>query len=269
MSSHRIVVISGGNGASGEQLARTALAQFPGSDVEVVISAGIRDADDLRKAVDVARTSDAIVVHTLVDSALRSELTQLAERSGLVAIDSMGPLLDTIASRIDRQPIEIPGRYRQIREDYFRRIEAIDFAVKHDDGKRVDELHLASIVLIGVSRTGKTPLSMFLAMRGYKTANVPLILGVEPPNELFRVDRRRVVSLTVDPEQLVTIRRRRQVALGRGVAASYSDPKQILRDLEHARQITRRGRFASIDVSLKPIEESASDVIASVGSALP
>jgi regulator of PEP synthase PpsR (kinase-PPPase family) len=269
MARHRVFVVSGGNGASGEQLARTALAQFPDADVEVVICAGVRDSDELHRALESASSSNAVVIHTLVDRDLRSELIGLAERIGLVAVDSIGALMDSIASRVGREPLGIPGLYRKTREDYFRRIEAIDFAVKHDDGKRVDELNLASIVLVGVSRTGKTPLSMFLAMRGYKTANVPLILDVEPPEELFRIDRRRVVSLTVDPEQLVTIRRRRQQALGHGVATSYSDPKQILRDLEHARQITQRGRFATIDVSLKPIEESASDVIASVGSVLP
>jgi regulator of PEP synthase PpsR (kinase-PPPase family) len=180
----------------------------------------------------------------------------------------MGDLIEAISLQVDMEPVGIPGLYRKIREDYFRRIEAIDFAVKHDDGKRVEELHLSSVVLIGVSRTGKTPLSMYLAMRGYKTANVPLIVGVEPPDEIFRVDRRRVVGLTVDPEQLGAIRRRRQLALGRGMKISYADPRHIMEDLEHARQVIRRGRFATIDVSMKPIEEIANEVVALVDSAI-
>ena len=108
---------------------------------------------------------------------------------------------------------------------------------------------------------------MYLAMRGYKTANVPLINEVEPPKELFEIDRRRVVGLILDPERLVAYRRRRQKDLGPGTSISYSDPKQIVRDLEFARRILRRGRFASIDVSMKPIEESANEVVAWVDAA--
>jgi regulator of PEP synthase PpsR (kinase-PPPase family) len=110
---------------------------------------------------------------------------------------------------------------------------------------------------------------MYLAMRGFKAANVPLIVGVEPPDEIFQIDRRRVVCLTADPEQLGAIRRRRQLALGRGLTISYAEPRHIMRDLEHARHITRRGRFATIDVSMKPIEETANEVIAAVSAVPP
>ena len=107
---------------------------------------------------------------------------------------------------------------------------------------------------------------MYLAMRGYRTANVPLINGVEPPNELFEIDRRKVVGLTLDPERLVTYRRSREKNMGSGTSISYSDPKQIVRDVEFAHRIVRRGHFASIDVSNKPIEESANEVVAWVGA---
>jgi regulator of PEP synthase PpsR (kinase-PPPase family) len=266
-ASHQVFVLSGGLGSSGEQLVRTALAQFPDQEVAVTVIGQVRSRNDLDSAVDAALSSGATVVHTLVDAKLRTELTVLAKDRGVVAVDAMGPLLDALTAMFGQRPVGLPGRYRKIHEDYFQRVEAIEFSVHHDDGRNHNELHLADIVLIGVSRSGKTPLSMYLAMRGYKTANVPLIKGVEPPNELFEIDRRRVVGLTLDPERLVAYRRRRQKDLGSGTSISYSDPKQIVRDLEFARRIVRRGRFASIDVSMKPIEESANEVVAWVGAA--
>jgi regulator of PEP synthase PpsR (kinase-PPPase family) len=266
MTSHQVFILSGGLGSSGERLVRTALAQFPDQEAAVTVIARVRSRNDLDSAFDAASSSGATVVHTLVDAKLRTELTLLAKDCGMVAVDAIGPLLDALTTIFGQRPVGLPGRYRKIHEDYFQRVEAIEFSVHHDDGRNYNELHLADIVLIGVSRSGKTPLSMYLAMRGYKTANVPLINEVEPPKELFEIDRRRVVGLTLDPERLVAYRRRRQKDLGPGTPISYSDPKQIVHDLEFARRIVRRGRFASIDVSMKPIEESANEVVAWVGA---
>jgi regulator of PEP synthase PpsR (kinase-PPPase family) len=266
MPSHQVFVLSGGFGSSGERIVRTALAQFPEQDVAVTIIGQIRNRSDLDRAIDAVSSSGAAVVHTFVDAELRAQLTVLAKDRGLVAVDTMGPLLDVFTAIYGEQPVGLPGLYRKIHEDYFRRVEAIEFSVHHDDGRNCGGLHLADVVLIGVSRSGKTPLSMYLAMRGYKTANVPLIEGVEPPDELFEIDRRRVVGLTLDPDRLAVYRRTREKGLGSGPSISYSDPRRILRDLEFARRIVRRGRFASIDVSKKPIEESADEVVAWVGA---
>ena len=267
MTSHQVLVLSGGFGSSGERLVRTALAQFPDQDVAVTVIGQVSSRSDLESGVDAASSSGATVVHTFVDAELRAELTVLAKDRGVVAVDTMGPLLDALTEMFGERPVGLPGRYRRIHEDYFQRVEAIEFSVHHDDGRNVSGLHLADIVLIGVSRSGKTPLSMYLAMQGYKTANVPLINGVEPPNELFEIDRRRVVGLTLDPERLVAYRRTREKGMGSGPLISYSDLKLVARDLDFARQIFRRGRFASIDVSMKPIEESANEVVSWVGAA--
>jgi regulator of PEP synthase PpsR (kinase-PPPase family) len=267
MTSHQVFVLSGGFGSSGERLVRTALAQFPDQNAAVKVIGQVSSRNDLESAVDAASSSGATVVHTFVDAKLRAELEVLAKDHGVVAVDTMGPLLDALTEMFGERPVGIPGRYRRIHEDYFQRVEAIEFSVHHDDGRNVGGLHLADIVLIGVSRSGKTPLSMYLAMRGYKTANVPLINGVEPPNELFEIDRRKVVGLTLDPERLKAYRRTREKDLGSGSLVSYSDPKLIVRDLDFAHRIVRRGRFASIDVSMKPIEESANEVVAWVGAA--
>ena len=262
LADRSIVIVSGGMGVSGEQLARTALAQFEGADMRVRVVPLVRSADDVRQVIEDAERSGAIIIHTLVDAGLRRQLKVAADERGVIEIDVMGPVLGHLQSSLGREPMGTPGLYRKLREDYYRRVEAIEFAVGHDDGQRFTELDLADIVLTGVSRAGKTPLSMYLAMRGYKTANVPLVKDMDPPDELFRIDRGRVVGLTLEPERLVSYRRQRQPHLGAAASTTYSDPKEIHRDLEHARAVFRRGRFSTVDVTNKPIEESANEVVA-------
>jgi hypothetical protein len=262
MSKMRIYIISGGVGASGEQIARTALAQFQDVDVPVVVAPLVRSVDDLKTVLDDVAEAGGMIIHTLVDADLRNELTAAARARGVVEIDVLGPVLEDLSKLFGQQPVGTPGLYRKFREDYFRRVDAIEFAVGHDDGRKTGELSAADIVLIGVSRAGKTPLSMYLAMRGYRTANVPLVNGIEPPAELYEIDRRRVVGLTLEPERLVAYRRQRQPNLGVSASTVYSDPREVLSDLEFARRVFRRGRFGVVDVTSKPIEESANEVVA-------
>jgi regulator of PEP synthase PpsR (kinase-PPPase family) len=251
-------------GTSGEQLARTALAQFEDVDVPVTIVPRVCTVEELSAVVEQAGATGGIILHTLVDARLRAAMIAMARRHGVVEVDAMGSVLDRLATLLDRTPLGSPGLYRKLREDYFLRVEAIEFAVLHDDGRNCFELPLADIVLAGVSRSGKTPLSMYLAMRGFKTANVALINGIEPPRELFEVDRHRVIGLILEPDRLVAYRRRRQQDLGVSPPTDYSDPRVILQDLEYSRQVFRAGRFATVDVTSKPIEEIANEVVALV-----
>ena len=262
VSKMRIYIISGGVGASGEQIARTALAQFQDVDVPVIVTPLVHGIEDLQTVLEEAAEVGGMIIHTLVDADLRNELTAAARARGVIEIDVLGPVLEDLSKLLGRQPVGTPGLYRKLRKDYFRRVEAIEFAVGHDDGRKTGELDAADIVLIGVSRAGKTPLSMYLAMRGYKTANVPLVNGIEPPTELYEIDRRRVVGLTLETERLVAYRRQRQPHLGASASTIYSDPREILSDLEFARRVFRRGRFGVVDVTSKPIEESANEVVA-------
>jgi len=257
----QVYIVSGGMGSSGEQLARTALAQFGDVDVPVTIVPRVRTVEELIAVVERAVQTGGIILHTLVDARLRASMIAAAHQKGVVELDAMGPILDRLATLLHRTPLGTPGLYRKLREDYFRRVEAIEFAVLHDDGRNCFELPLADIVLAGVSRSGKTPLSMYLAMRGFKTANVALVRGIEPPQELFEVDRHRVVGLTLEPDRLVAYRRRRQQDLGASAPTDYSEPRVVLQDLEHSLQVFRKGRFACVDVTSKPIEESANEVV--------
>lgn len=264
MTAPPIYIVSGGMGTSGEQLAKTALAQFDGTEVPVEIVPHVTRQAVLEDVVTRAEANGGIIVHTLVNADLRETLQALARDHNVPAVDLIGPLLLQVARLVDQQPRGEPGLYRQLREDYFRRIEAIEFTVDHDDGRKPHELDQAEIVLAGVSRVGKTPLSMYLSTRGWKVANVPLIPRVEPPAQLFTIDRRRVVGLMIDPAQLIAYRRRRQAKLNVPGASPYVDPDALQDEVVYAKRLCRQGGFALVDITDKPIEESADEVVAHV-----
>lgn len=257
-----VFVLSGGTGASAELLARTALAQFPRA-VPVEIIPHLLNVDQVEEAIARAHAAGSIVLHTMVDAALRRAVIESAARHGVAAVDLMGSLLAQLMAALGEPPAGRPGLYRQQRERYFERVEAIEFSVAHDDGQRIEELPRAEIVLVGVSRAGKTPLSMYLSVMGWKVANVPLVPGLEPPPVLLEVDSRRVVGLTIEPGQLVAHRRWRQAHLG-VATTDYTSAAAIYDEVEEARRFCRRHGFAIVDVTDKPIESSAEEVIATV-----
>lgn len=264
MASLTIYVVSGGQGNSGKQLVETTLAQFTNADVAIEVIAGVRHGAQLVSVVKRAQNGDGLIVHTLVDPDLRSRLNELAQTHSVTCFDLQGMLLLYLTRRLEQEPKGEPGLYSRLRESYFKRIEAIEFAVDHDDGKRVDELHMAEIILVGVSRVGKTPLSMYLSTHGWHVANVPLFREMPPPSQLFVVDHQRVFGLLVDPGELVSFRQYRHQRLGLGARGSYSDPKILHEELDYAREIFQRGHFSIVDVTDKPIEESAEEIVSRI-----
>jgi [pyruvate, water dikinase]-phosphate phosphotransferase / [pyruvate, water dikinase] kinase len=258
-----VFVVSGAMGASGEQLVRTALAQFHRA-VPVVLAPHVRTEAELAEVVENAAATRGTVVYTLVNRRLRGALAELAQTRGVPAFDLMGPLLERLVETTGEEPAEQPGLYRQQREAYFERIAAIEFSVAHDDGQRISELPLAEIVLVGVSRSGKTPLSMYLAVMGWKVANVPLMREIPPPAILLEIDPRRVVGLTVEPGQLIAYRKWRQAHLGAGGESRYTDGTAIFEEVLEARRFCQRRGFAIVDATDKPIESCAEEVISRV-----
>jgi hypothetical protein len=252
-----IYIVSGGTGASGEQVVYTVLAQFPGNQVEVDVIAHVRQAAHIDEVIERCHEAGGTIVHTLTEGALRDEMTRRTRERGVCAIDLMGPLLERLAALLDREPLGDPGLYRRLNRAYFERVAAIDFAMVHDDGKAPGGWSEAEIVLVGVSRVGKTPLSMYLAVMGWKVANVPLLPGIDPPAPLFDLDPRRVIGLTMDPTRLAFHRQQRRKRLGASGLEAYADPKAIYGEIEDAEQVFRRGGFTRIDVTDNPIETSA------------
>jgi len=258
---HVIHVVSGGTGASAAQLLRTVLAQFPGVEVSIVIHGRVRDSHRLESVMAKAETARAIVVHSLVSEPLRRLLTQEAERRGLIELDFVGPLIERLAWRFEREAVEEPGRYRRLHAEYFERIDAVEFAVEHDDGRRPEDWSEADVVLVGPSRVGKTPLCMYLATHGWKAANWPLIRDVEVPEELLELPREKIVGLTIDPGRLMDHRAVRARAIGMAQVTDYVTARGVGDDVENARQFFRRFGIPAVEVTDRPVEEIAAGVM--------
>jgi regulator of PEP synthase PpsR (kinase-PPPase family) len=258
----KLFVVSDATGKTAGRVLEAALAQFDhGDEVDIVRYGKVRSVERIREIFDEAANSGGFVVHTLVSEELRLHMLDESRKFNIPTIDLMGPLLIRLADWFESQPKAQPGLFHVIDAEYDRRIEAVEFTVKHDDGRRATELHLADIVLIGVSRTSKTPLSMYLAHRGWKVANVPLVLGVEPPANLFKLPKRKVVALTIDPERLASLRQVRAERLGTR-SAGYADLNTIRREMAYAYELyDRRRDWPLLDMTAKPIEEAASEIM--------
>jgi hypothetical protein len=257
-----IFVVSGGAGASGAQVARTVLAQFQGVHVPVFVVPYVQNPEQVREAVGRAAADQGTIVHTLVDARLRHVLLEEARNRNVAAVDLMGPLLSRITHVTGKVPLGQPGLYREIHQAYFERVDAIEFTVAHDDGKKSEDLDQAEIILVGPSRVGKTPLSMYLSVLGWRVANIPLLKEIPPPPELLKAQRERIVGLIVEASQLVAHRELRQRRLGTGRKSDYSDTLQLHREIEEVRTFYKRNAIRTVDVTDKPIEESAEEVIA-------
>jgi len=255
-----IYILSGGTGSSGRQIVETALAQFPAFRAPVVLRKHVRTLEQAEAVVMEAKSDGGAVVHTLVDGSLRKSVIRLGRKHGVATIDLMGPLLAQLAGRAGAEPVGQPGLYRELREEYFGRVEAVDFAVSHDDGCGLDDLPAADVVILGVSRCGKTPLSMYLATLGWKAANIPIVNGIAPPDVLRRVDRRKVVGLTIGHPRLLEHRKKREKLLGDVGATSYAAPSAVFEELEFAKKLYRDGGYFVVDVTDKPVEMIADEV---------
>lgn len=260
--SHIIFAISDATGATGQRVVQAALAQFAGAKVDVELRPGVRKAREIRKLVKEAAQVGGTIVHTLAVPKLRAVMVEEGRARHVVTIDLMGPLIARLSEALELAPLARPGLLRQLDESYIRRIEAIDFAVRHDDGRNPGDLPQAELVLVGVSRTSKTPISIFLAYRGWRVANVPIIADIEPPPALGRVDRSRIVALTVKSQRLMLLRKARANRMGGSLYLNYADKEHVQRDLDWAELLVRRERWATVDVTNKSIEECAAEIIA-------
>ncbi|MFA9472019.1 MAG: pyruvate, water dikinase regulatory protein [Deltaproteobacteria bacterium] len=262
MDAKVIYVVSDSTGETAERVTRATLLQFPDHSVRLKLERRMRDRRGLTAILESAAAQEAMVVFTLVRPELRDHFNQQAARLGVRHVDVIGSLISQIGHYLEADPVNIPTGEMPLSKEYFRRVEAIEFAVKSDDGKEPRNLHRADLVLVGVSRTSKTPLSTYLAGRGLKVANVPLVLGVEPPSELHELPGYRVVGLTVDIDQLMDIRRQRLQHLGMPPDANYGHRDHVKAELEYAHAIFRDNpEWMVVDVTNCAIEETATIIL--------
>jgi [pyruvate, water dikinase]-phosphate phosphotransferase / [pyruvate, water dikinase] kinase len=259
--SPRIYIISGGVGASAEQLVHTVLAQFPQDTVKITTLGNVRYPEQIESVLRQALCDGCLVVHTLIEPKLREYLIETANQLQVEAIDLMGPLAGWVTRKLGTPPLGQPGLYRQLHREYFDRVMAIDYAIAHDDGKNPQDWPQAEALLVGVSRVGKTPLSLYLAVLGLKVANYPYTPPIPFPPALFELDSRRVIGLTIEPGQLLQFRQRRQAQLGAPGESDYVNPQSVFEEIEEAEKVFRRNRFTVIDMTDKTIELGADEII--------
>jgi hypothetical protein len=258
---HAVYVVSDATGGTGRRVVEAALAQFSGARVTVEQMAGVREAAEVRALVKRAAKVGGTIVHTLVLPELRQEMLTEGRRRHVVTIDLIGPLVARLSETLELAPLAKPGLMRQLDESYFERIGAIDFAVRHDDGRNPEDLAQADLVLVGVSRTSKTPVSIFLAYRGWRVANVPVIANLEPPPTLFDIDRRRIIGLTIQPDRLIQLRQARLKRMTKGLPMDYARMENVQQELDWFGLLLRRERWPVVDVTYKSIEECAAEII--------
>lgn len=250
-------IISDSLGETGEQVARAVIGQFNLDNYEIRKYRYVMDLDFLKEILNESKNENAIIVYTLVDLDLVEYITGFCEQEQIPSIDLVNPLVDAVRSRTNLKPLREPGIIRKLDERYFKRVEAIEFAVKYDDGKDPRGLVKSDLVIVGISRTSKTPLSMYLANKNIKVANVPLVPEVLPPRELFEIPSKKIIGLTNTPQKLNEIRQERLKALGLSSNASYASMERILEEIDYAEEIMKKLGCPIIDVSSKAIEETA------------
>jgi [pyruvate, water dikinase]-phosphate phosphotransferase / [pyruvate, water dikinase] kinase len=257
-----IYLVGEGTGETISRIARASLAQFNRENIEVKTFFLVTDERYISRILRKAAEDDALLAFSIVHPKLRDFLILEAQSRGTKAIDLIGDFIVQLSIFLKEKPLDIPGRQYILDEEYFKRIEAINFSVKHDDGKLTNGLKFADIILAGLSRTGKTPLSTYLANQGWKVANVPVHPEMEAPEELFQTDQHKVFGLTINAESLVKLREGRLKQLGLEPDAKYADPVQIADEIEWCMNLFKQNpRWRIVDVSNRAIEEVAASIV--------
>lgn len=264
-AARQIIIVSDATGHTAEMVVKAALVQFQGADVHLYLRPHVRTAEAVRAAVQMASKLRGLIVHTLVSPELRKLMLTEGRAHDVPTIDLLGPLLLRLEDLLQLQPMAKPGLFREMDQEYHRRFEVVEFAVKHDDGQDPRGLQQADIVLVGVSRTSKTPLSMFLAGRGLRVANMPVVYKLPLPEEFTHVDSRKVVGLTIKAERLLELRRARLQQMETPPKFPYADPRHIWAELEYAQSQFTRWGWPVVDVTNKSIEEVAAEVLILTG----
>ncbi len=256
-----IYVVSDSIGDTAEQVARAAAAQFKITGDQIIRVPYISNKAAIERIVSDAGEHNSIIIYTIVVADLKEHLEKLAKENNILCVDIMGPVIEAISHITNEKPIYVPGIIRQLDEEYFNKVEAVEFAVKYDDGKDKKGIKKADAVVIGVSRTSKTPLSMYLANKNIKIANIPLVPEVKPPKELYEISPKKVFGLITNPVKLNAVRQERLKTLGLNYEANYANKERIEKELEYAETIMKNIGCHIIDVTDKAIEETAGIII--------
>ncbi|GAK38291.1 kinase/pyrophosphorylase [Paenibacillus urinalis] len=258
---HFVAVCSDSLGETADLVVRAALRQFESLNIQLRRYPQIRSEDEIRELMEEVHRKSGFVAYTLVQPELREAIKEESVRLGIRTVDIMGPMMQAFIDTFHDSPTQRPGVLHRLDEDYFRRVEAVEFAVKCDDGKDTSAIVKADIILLGVSRTSKTPLSIFLAHKGYKVVNYPIVPEIKPPEPLNEPIKGQIVGLTMDAEHLLKIRSERLKVMGLPNGSKYASLARIVTELEYAYELFDRLGCPVIDVTDKAIEETAGIIL--------
>lgn len=265
-----IFILSDGTGETAATMIRAAVVQYADLNINIVRCKNIRTEEQIESLIEDVHAQKGIIVFTMVSPQMSRKVMDTSAQKGILTVDLMGPLLNALDTYLGRTSSgHTAGLLRAVDDQYFKRIEAIEFTVKHDDGKTLSHLDQADIVLVGISRTSKTPLSIFLSHKGWKVANIPVVLNTPLPEELFKIDQRRIVGLTIDPASLTRIRKKRLEKFGQDPGGEYANMGHIQEELEYSREIFKQNRrWPVFDVTDRALEETAAEIVRVVASRL-
>jgi len=259
-----IFAISDGSGRTCSTVVQAALSQFKSTEVRLKTIPNVLSIRQIEKIILEAASVNGVIIYTMVDPEFRRKITELGRLNGVPTVDILGPVLTRLSDLLDISPLAQPGLFRQLDDDYYSRIEALDYTIKHDDGLGLSTLGQAELILLGVSRTTKTPVSIYLSYRGWKVANIPVLLNRDLPEELKKIDQRRVVALTINPEILQLIRlarQRRYTRFGLDDAGGYTNLMEINRELDFALEFYSAHDYPIVNVTHKSIEETSTEIM--------
>jgi regulator of PEP synthase PpsR (kinase-PPPase family) len=259
----KVVVISDGTGETASAITRAAMTQFQDKEIFFTRYKNIRSREQIDAIFQEAAIHHDIVVYTIVSVELRAYIADLSKRDHVRSVDVMGPLLGAFSNFFESEPNYQPGLLHAVNDQYFNRVAAIEFTLNHDDGRNISSLEEAEVILVGISRTSKTPLSMYLSLEGIKTVNVPIVMGVPLPDKLFQVDQRKIFGLTIDADALFQIRKNRLSRLGlSNDEGDYADVTKVSEEIEWANNIfSENKRWPVFNVTGKALEETAAEII--------
>ncbi|WP_455089463.1 pyruvate, water dikinase regulatory protein [Peptoanaerobacter stomatis] len=262
MDTLNIFILSDSLGNTAEHVVKAAMSQFETNDFVMRKFSYITDISMLGNIFEEIKSQKkAIILYTIVHKQIISEIKTFASRENIKEIDLLSPIVSSIQDITGLVPLDKTGMLRKLNDLYFKRVESIEFAVKYDDGKDPRGVLKADLVILGISRTSKTPLSMYLANKNIKVANIPLVPESTPPKEIYQVPAQKVIGLTNSPEKLNEIRTERLNALGLPTGSSYADMNRILEEIDYAETIMKKIGCPIINVANKAIEETAEIVI--------
>ncbi|MBI3441849.1 MAG: kinase/pyrophosphorylase [Proteobacteria bacterium] len=262
MNQFHLHLISDSTGGTLNSVVKACLAQFEEVKVEQHFWPLVRTQKQLQSAIEGMRLHPGLVLYTLVDSGLTQALEKHCQALGIPALSILHPVLTLMSGTFGKQSLSEPGLQHKLNAEYFARMDAVDYALHHDDGQKNDrDLSHADVILIGVSRTSKTPTCIYLANRGIKAANVPYVPGIPFPERVLELKKPLFVALTAAPERLIEVRRNRLQHLGQHRETDYLDPEKVQEETKQARRFYTQHGWPVIDVTRRSVEETAAEIM--------